>query len=83
MLLRHGAEAYPNPVTDKVQVKVHETLQAPVTVTVFSVFGQVAYSEIINDTANITLNLSHLSSGIYILRIDDGTRNSFARIIKN
>ena len=83
LLLRHGAEAFPNPVSDNVRIKVHETLQAPVTVSVYSVFGQLAHSEIINDTRNITLDLSRLESGIYILRITDGNRESFVRIIKN
>jgi gliding motility-associated-like protein len=83
LLLRHGAEASPNPVTDKVRVKVYETLQPPVTASVYSVFGQLAESEIINDTGNIVLDLSHLRSGIYIVRIDDGKKSSFVRIIKN
>jgi gliding motility-associated-like protein len=83
LLLRHGAEAFPNPVSDNVRIKVHGTLNAPASATVFSVFGQASYSEIIDDPGNIILDLSHLPGGIYIIKIDDGSTSSFVRIIKN
>jgi len=83
LLLRHGYEAFPNPVTDKVKIKIYDPLDPPVSISVYSVFGQLAYSEIVNDPENLVIDISHLSSGIYILKLNDGMRNYFARIIKN
>jgi hypothetical protein len=63
-------------------LKTYESLQAPVKVEVYSVYGQIAYTTMVDDPGNINLDLSHLESGIYILRLDDGTRKCFVRIIK-
>jgi gliding motility-associated-like protein len=83
LLLRHGTATYPNPVENQVNIKIDDPLKAPVTVSVYSVFGQLAHSEIIDDPENIVIDISHLSSGIYILKVDDGKQDYFARIIKN
>jgi gliding motility-associated-like protein len=83
LLLRHGSAAFPNPVTDFVRIKPFDKLLSPVTVEVYSVFGQLAYSVSVEDPDNIIVDLSHLSSGIYILKATDGNQNCYARIIKN
>lgn len=82
LLLRHGAAAFPNPVTDHVVVEPYESLEGPLTVTVYSVYGQLSHSEIIEDPANITLNLESLESGTYIVKVSDGKKDCYARIIK-
>jgi gliding motility-associated-like protein len=82
LLLRHGAAAYPNPVTDHVRVESYETMESPVIISVYSIFGQLSQFEIIEDAGNIDINLSHLPGGIYILRVSDGSRDCFVRIIK-
>jgi len=82
LLLRNGSKAFPNPVIDKVNIKIYDPLQAPVNVAVYSVFVQLAYSAIIEDPENIVIDISHLSSGIYILKVTDGSRDCFVRIIK-
>ncbi|NTV82985.1 MAG: T9SS type B sorting domain-containing protein, partial [Bacteroidales bacterium] len=74
LLLRHGAAAYPNPVTGHVNIKPYEVLKSPVSISVISVFGQLSHSEIIEDPAKIDLDLSHLPGGIYILKVSDGNR---------
>jgi gliding motility-associated-like protein len=83
MLLRHGAETYPNPVENKVNIKINDPLDAPVTISVYSVFGQLVHSEILDNPENLVVDISHLSSGIYILKVNDGKQDYFARIIKN
>jgi gliding motility-associated-like protein len=83
LLLRHGAAAFPNPVTDHVNIKPYETLQPPVIISVYSVFGQLSHSEIIEDPGNINIDLSNLPGGIYMLKASDGSRDCYVRIIKN
>jgi len=83
LLLRHGAAAFPNPVTDHVNIKPYEILQPPVHISVYSVFGQLSHSEIIEDQGNINIDLSNLPGGIYILKASDGNRDCYVRIIKN
>jgi len=83
LLLRNGAAASPNPVTGHVRITSYETLESPVNVSVYSIFGQLSYSKIIDDPANITLDLSLLPGGIYIVKASDGKRDCYVRIIKN
>jgi gliding motility-associated-like protein len=83
LLLRHGAAAYPNPVNSQLKVETYESLQSPVSISVYSVYGQLSHSEVINDPANLVVDLSHLKNGIYILKASDGKRDCFVRIIKN
>ena len=64
-------------------IKTYDVPDAPALVEVYSIFGQLAHSRIINDPSKIILDLSFLDSGIYILRISDGNKNSYVRIIKN
>jgi gliding motility-associated-like protein len=82
LLLRHGAAAYPNPVTDRVTLETYETLQPPVYISVYSIFGQLSYSEIVDDPGYMHLDLSGLPGGIYIIKASDGARDCYARIIK-
>lgn len=83
LLLRHGSAAYPNPVTDNVRIKTYDLLNSPVIISVYSVFGQLAHSETVIDPENIVIDISHLSGGIYILKVSDGNLDSYVRIIKN
>ncbi len=83
LLLRQGAAASPNPVTGHVRITSYETLESPVSVAVYSVFGQLSYSKIIDDPANIDLDLSQLPGGIYIIKASDGKHDCYVRIIKN
>lgn len=82
LLLRNASEAYPNPVENDVTVKIFDQLTGPLTGEVYSVFGQRVHSEAIPDPGKITLDLGHLRRGIYILKISDGERNYYNRIIK-
>lgn len=83
LLLRHGAAAYPNPVTEKVRIRTFEIMDSPVLVTVYSVFGELVYSQSLNDPMNMVVDLSLLGKGIYILKMNDGKRENYVRIIKN
>lgn len=83
LLLRHGTTTYPNPVNDKLNIKIYDPLQSPVSIAVYSVFGQLVQSELIDNPENIVIDISHLSGGIYILKVSDGKQCYYARIIKN
>jgi len=54
-----------------------------VSISVFSVFGQLSHSEVIEDPGNINIDLSNLPGGIYILKASDGSRDCYVRIVKN
>lgn len=83
LLLRHAAEAFPNPALDKVTVKTGTKLEAPVYYTVYSLYGQVAAAGTVNEPENILIDLSKISKGIYFIRVYDDKHAAYVRIIKN
>lgn len=83
LLLRHAAEAFPNPVADKVRIKVHDILTPPVEIKIFSAHGQLVRQEFVQDNENLVIDVSGLPGGIYFIKISAGTANYFVRIIKH
>jgi gliding motility-associated-like protein len=83
LLLRHAAQAFPNPVTDRVKVEVHGPLEPGAGFIAYSVYGQVALAGDVDGPENIDIDLSSLSKGIYMLTIFDQNRHYYVRIIKN
>ena len=83
LLLRNSSEAYPNPVEGNLKVTIHDNVAGPLTAFFYSVYGQKVHSETVPDPNNIEIDISHLRSGIYILKITDGKRNYYNRIIKH
>jgi gliding motility-associated-like protein len=83
LLLRHAAEAVPNPVKDRVLIKVYDDVEPPVEIKVFSSLGTLVCTEIVNDVENITTDLSRLDRGVYFIRVTSGRTNYFVRVVKN
>jgi len=83
LLLRNAAQAFPNPVTDRLKVELYGPLDPPASFIVYSVFGQVAMTGSVNDPARIEIDLSPLSKGIYMVKVFDENRHYYVRIIKN
>ena len=69
------AEIYPNPATDKVYVKVNAN--APYTVTVTNIMGQVMH------TANnaTTINVSNFTPGVYIVNVKTPNATTSQKLI--
>ncbi len=83
LLLRHAASAYPNPAREQASLKVFGPLLAPATVDVFNMMGEKMHSEPASDREDLSVDLSGLGAGLYMIRISDGAQTYFVRIIKN
>ena len=59
---------YPNPVTDRLTVEVPGVDQSPVTIEITNSLGQLCLQEKISGFP-VTLNTSHLKTGIYNIKI--------------
>ncbi|RYZ35478.1 MAG: T9SS type A sorting domain-containing protein, partial [Sphingobacteriales bacterium] len=65
-------KAYPSPTTGSITVKVSLPVAEQAVISIYSITGsKVAdvYSGIINGNISIPLNLSHLSNGLYYIRV--------------
>ncbi len=67
---------YPNPTSGLLNIEYSG--ESPVTVRVYTIGGV----EVLNCTENCnSLNLSHFASGMYFIKISDGTKNATKKVI--
>ncbi|MDC8004007.1 T9SS type A sorting domain-containing protein [Aureisphaera galaxeae] len=74
----------PNPVYDNLQLK-GSLLEGTYTVTLYNVLGELLYKESILAIENRTLaemNISHLSSGIYLVKVSNSGTTITKKLIK-
>jgi hypothetical protein len=76
-------KVYPNPTFSSVNIYVEEKLPAQVNIEVFSLMGQKMLSRIIPDQIErlVTIDLSTLSAGTYLIRLQVNQRYIFAKVM--
>ncbi len=81
-----GIKIFPNPTNEIVYVSLENGWRKSKTIQVMDINGQIVMEENVSSFQNIfySLNLSELSSGIYVVRVLDNDGNeSSARVVKN
>ena len=71
-------KAYPNPVTDLLNVSYSENILA---VEVFNLIGQKIMDKTVNNTL-VSINLSDIETGTYLVRVSSGKAQKTFRILK-
>ena len=75
-------KVYPNPVQNIVTIEYIPAAQFEVKhISVYNVMGANVFSEEINKR-KITINISHLAAGLYIVRIGEGKKAYTTKLIK-
>jgi hypothetical protein len=74
-------EAYPNPVQDKVNVRINGNRAANSNLVVTDLTGRVLIS-VAMDNNKAVVDLSGMASGMYLLRYNDDTRSETVKITK-
>lgn len=73
---------YPNPTTGQVFIDYTTTLEKTLTVSVFDALGQAVLTKSVLDNASVAmLDLRHLASGIYFIRMDNGESVQTERVV--
>jgi hypothetical protein len=75
-----GISLYPNPTTGKLNIVSDQQVDA--TIEVISLDGKVVLHESINGTAKV-LDLSTLTVGTYMLRLNEASNTTIFRVIKH
>jgi len=74
---------YPNPFEDILSLKLGNELSSKITVEIRSMDGKLVYNNRFTGTdSNIQLALSHLESGMYLLKLSLDNSESFYKILK-
>lgn len=72
---------FPNPVNDKVTVKINE-LQGSAAIRVFDMFGRMVMQQ--NSAQSLVqLDMSKFSSGLYLIKVSNGGKEEVLRIVKD
>jgi hypothetical protein len=72
--------AYPNPVTDKLNIQLPENL-AGSKISLVNTSGQLVFGGVLNN-AYTTIDMANMPGGIYLLKIINGSQSSVTKIVK-
>lgn len=71
----------PNPFDDLINIEILEKGEDPIKIDILSIVGKVVRNINIPSQSHITLNLSDLEKGIYLLKINNGKSSCVKRIM--
>ena len=74
--------AYPNPVKNVLNVKVSNHLGLPTSLSITNISGQTMYSKKVSSEADLQINTSALSTGIYFITVLKENTKKTLRFIK-
>jgi len=81
-----GIELFPNPASDKINLKFKKNLNSAVNIEIYNIYGQLIYSE---NKSNIhanelyQINLKNISNGIYTVKIKSENDQFSRKIVIN
>lgn len=77
-----GVTLYPNPTKDVLNISVPNG-DLPDSYTIYNNIGQVVGNAKITSDANLNINTSNFSNGVYFIKIDKGSQTKTLKFIKN
>ncbi|MFT5645855.1 MAG: hypothetical protein ACI976_000531 [Aureispira sp.] len=75
-------QAFPNPTSGLVNLKLINFTTAKTSVQVINTLGAIVLQQEVQDVSNIELDLSKQSSGIYIIRVINGDNELTQKVVK-
>jgi hypothetical protein len=74
---------YPNPNKGVFTIKLNSSVTNRIKVDIIDLRGRIIYNTMFNEGGDFeeTVNLKHIQSGIYILHVSDGLRQSIKKIV--
>lgn len=77
-----SAQVFPNPGTDNVNIELSGNWNPNVTVTILAADGKVVAAQIMKGN-KVAVATENLQTGIYLIRVTDGTNNRVMRWVKH
>ena len=75
---------FPNPFTDKVNILLDNNIVTDLEINCYDLHGRLIFSTTKSDSSNeMELDVSNLSSGMYILRLASDEKQTYTKLIKN
>ena len=77
-----GIYVYPNPTKEILNIKVSSRFGLPTRLTITSVLGQTIYTKKVSTEADLSINTSFLSNGVYFINVLKDNQKKTLRFIK-
>jgi len=74
-------QVFPNPAHDAVTIQTNRFLSNPMMLTVSNIWGDVLYRQELSGNNRFNIDLSAVTSGIYLMRLSDGAHQAIRKII--
>ena len=81
--LTNGIKLYPNPVNSQLNITVSAEIGLPTQFSIYNSLGQLIEFKKINAAADLTVNTSAYSAGVYFMKISKENQSTVIRFIKN
>ncbi|RYJ43254.1 T9SS type A sorting domain-containing protein [Flavobacterium beibuense] len=78
----NGIKLYPNPTNGIINISMKNN-ELPESYTIYNNLGQVVAQSKVSSTANLSINTSAYSNGIYFIKIDKDGQSATLKFIKN
>jgi hypothetical protein len=74
---------FPNPVTDILNIRTNNTEVQSCSIEIYTIDGRLIHSEIVVlSTSNHSIQVSNYASGVYLCKINNGSKISTTKFIK-
>ena len=77
-----GINAYPNPATEVLNLKVSKSFGLPNSLTIHDLLGKTIYTKKVSTPEDLSVNTSSLSNGVYFITIQKENEKKTLRFIK-
>jgi hypothetical protein len=75
---------YPNPTSGIITLNMESLVSSNLTVQVYDLNGRMVYNEALSGfSGEKSLNLSHLMSGVYLVKVNTDTSQYSVKLMKN
>lgn len=74
---------YPNPSKDVVNIAMNESLGLPESYVIYNTLGQIVGQKVVNSAADLSINTSNLSNGVYLIKVTKENTSKTLQFIKN
>jgi hypothetical protein len=78
--LERNFSVFPNPVNSELKLTSLTPLDHMI---IYDISGRIVYQKTLSQQLNITVDVSQLNSGVYIMKVNKGKSSVIKRIIKN
>ena len=76
------ASFYPNPVFNTLIISFSEDITSEINITLFNLFAKKILNRSYSPTQEITIDLSTILSGFYLLKVDSGDKTLTKKVVK-